>query len=121
MTETEHLNLAAVAQTLRAAFPGYDSMLALSLLRLLAEGQPVDAAALARVSARTEAEVRAQVQAWPNVERDEPGRVVGFSGLTLRPTAHSFRVGEQKLHAWCAWDTLFLPALLDETAQIRSA
>ncbi len=57
-----------------------------------------------------------RLECWPNVERDQQGRVVGFSGLTLRPTAHSLRVGDRQLYAWCAWDTLFLPALLDETA-----
>ena len=24
------------------------------------------------------------------------------------------------MHTWCAWDTLFLPALLGETAEVRS-
>lgn len=45
---------------------------------------------------------------------------MGFSGLTLRPTAHGFIVGEQELYTWCAWGTLFLPALLDATASVLS-
>ena len=45
---------------------------------------------------------------------------MAFSGLTLRPTAHEFRVRTRQLHTWCAWDTLFLPALLRETADVRS-
>ena len=36
-----------------------------------------------------------------------------FSGLTLTSTTHSFEVRGQQLHTWCAWDTLFLPALLN--------
>jgi alkylmercury lyase len=57
---------------------------------------------------------------WPNVERDEQRHVVGFSGLTLRTTAHSFRVDHRGLHTWCVWDTLFLPVVLDETASVQS-
>lgn len=45
---------------------------------------------------------------------------MGFSGLTLRRTAHAFEVAGQRLHTWCAWDTLFLPALLGATARVRS-
>jgi alkylmercury lyase len=46
--------------------------------------------------------------------------VIGFSGLTLRETPHELEVDGRQLHAWCAWDTLFLPALLGRTARVRS-
>jgi alkylmercury lyase len=29
-------------------------------------------------------------------------------------------VGEQGLYVWCAWDALFLPAILDQSARVRS-
>ena len=48
------------------------------------------------------------------------GRVIAFSGLSLRPTAHRFELAERELFTWCAWDTLFLPALLDQPARVRS-
>ena len=58
---------------------------------------------------------------WPNVELDDHGRVVAFSGLSLTPTGHRFTVGGRQLYAWCAWDTLFLPALLDQPAHVESS
>ena len=61
-----------------------------------------------------------RVDSWPNVERDVAQQVVGFSGLTLRATPHAFTVDGRQLHTWCAWDTLFLPTLLQQTANIRS-
>ena len=57
---------------------------------------------------------------WPNVRRDEQGRVEAFGGLSLRPTEHHFDVEGRRLYTWCAWDTLFLPALLDEQALLES-
>lgn len=51
------------------------------------------------------------------LERDQNGAVVGFSGLTLRPTAHTFVVGGRRLHTWRAWDALFLPVMLATTAR----
>ena len=29
-------------------------------------------------------------------------------------------MGIRRLHTWCAWDTLFLPTLLGQTADVRS-
>ena len=113
--------LDAFARALQGTFPARDDApLALALLRLLSEGRPVGAAALAQAVDRTEGEVVGRFSGWPNVERDETGHIVAFSGLTLGPTAHEFTVGTRPLHTWCAWDTLFLPALLGETAEVRS-
>lgn len=109
------------AEALRDAFPGReDAPLACALLGLLAEGRPVTAATLATGAGRSAEDVPAQLARWPNVERDADGAVVGFSGLTLRRTAHSFETAGRQLHTWCAWDTLFLPAILGATARVRS-
>jgi alkylmercury lyase len=54
------------------------------------------------------------------VRRDEQDRVIGYWGLTIVPTRHSLSFGARTLYGWCAWDTLFLPALLGERAQVRS-
>jgi alkylmercury lyase len=40
--------------------------------------------------------------------------------LTLVPTAHSFKIGDRDLYAWCAQDTIFLPGLLGVTAEVTS-
>jgi alkylmercury lyase len=109
------------AESLRRTFPGCaEAPLALQLLRLLSEGEPVTDSSLAEAAARTPADVTARLSTWPNVERDDDGAVVGFSGLTLRPTPHTFELAGRGLHTWCAWDTLFLPVMLGETARVRS-
>jgi alkylmercury lyase len=60
--------------------------------------------------------------AWPGVFFDDQ-QVIGFWGLTIRrlsPT-HRLEVDGRTLFAWCAWDTLFLPGILDATARVESA
>lgn len=52
-------------------------------------------------------------------EFNDQGALVG-SALTLTPTPHRFRVNDHDLYASCALDTLFLPALIDQTAEITS-
>ncbi|MCP5153473.1 MAG: hypothetical protein H6983_04840 [Ectothiorhodospiraceae bacterium] len=54
------------------------------------------------------------------IERDEAGRIVGLAGLCLAPTPHRLQVGATTVHAWCAWDTLFLPELLGATVAVAS-
>ena len=114
-------SLEALAGLLAGTFPGSDDApLARALLRELACGEPVSDAALAASSGRTEHDVTQTLARWPNVRRDERRRVEAFGGLSLPPTEHGFEVGGRRLYTWCAWDTLFLPALLDEQAEVES-
>jgi alkylmercury lyase len=64
--------------------------------------------------------VRAALARWPNVHRDGRGAVVAFAGLSLRPTEHRLVLGGRELFTWCAWDTLLMPALLEQPAEVRS-
>lgn len=121
MTDTGTGVLQAIADSVGGALAGCDDApLALALLHQLALGEPVTPAAVAATSARDEATVTVALARWPNVKLDDRGRVVGFSGLSLRPTAHRFEVGGRPLYTWCPWDTLFLPALLGQPARVRS-
>jgi alkylmercury lyase len=114
-------SLEALADSLACTFPGADdALLARALLRELAHGQPVSAAALATSTGRDDDDVTTTLARWPNVRRDQHGRVEAFGGLSLRPTKHRLDVGGPRLYTWCAWDTLFLPALLDNQAQVES-
>jgi len=103
-----------LAEALAGTFPGCDDApLALAVLRELANGTPVAVSSLPDGAQRGLAR-------WPNVRYDEAGRVVAFSGLSLEPTGHRFAVGGRQLYTWCAWDTLFLPAMLGQSADIAS-
>lgn len=53
------------------------------------------------------------------VQVDEQGNIVG-AALTVRQTAHRVQVGGKELYAWCALDTLFIPGLLGEEADVAS-
>jgi alkylmercury lyase len=113
--------LSALADSLAGALPGcQDAPLTLALVRELARGQPVTTAALAAIAGRDEADVERALTAWPNVECDDKQQVIAFGGLTLRPTGHRLDIGGRTLHAWCAWDTLFLPAMLGRPVRVRS-
>ena len=90
-----------------------------SLLRLLAHGEPVTLDQLATATGRSAEEIRHALQAMPDTEYDEHGRIIG-SGITLKPTPHRFETGGATLYTWCALDTLIFPATLGQSAQVES-
>jgi alkylmercury lyase len=125
-TTNEKLSLDDVARAVVGAFPTLDPLeqrLSLDLYRLLAGGEPVLRAELARRLEVPLETVDRILDGWPGVFADEQRRVVGYWGLAL-PAAykspHKFTTAGRTLSAWCAWDTLFLPQLLGETAEVES-
>jgi alkylmercury lyase len=94
--------------------------LQLTLLRLLAEGAPVEPERLSGHTELPDSEVRALLAGWHGVHRDEVGRVVAFRGLSVVEAPHRLRVEGRELFTWCAWDTLLLPQLIGCPAEVES-
>lgn len=93
----------------------------IQIMRTLAEGVPVTPDALAhRLGVPTELVERVlELGRTRGGEWDEEGRLVG-SALTLRQTRHEFHIGGRRLYTWCAFDAVYLPALLRATAAVKS-
>ncbi len=53
-------------------------------------------------------------------ERDAQDQIVGAMGLSLQDHPHRLSVDGVALSAWCAEDTLFLPAILQQTVSVES-
>jgi alkylmercury lyase len=97
------------------------SRLLLRVLRSLAQGQPVfpiqvdqiiDEIGISREDAHG---LLAQA-----AERGRDDAIVGLLGLSLTETQHHLEVRGNHLFTWCALDTLFLPALLGQAANVES-
>ena len=95
----------------------------LTLYRLIAEGEPVSVERLAVRLGLDDNAVRSLLGCLPpaTFQYDEPGRIIGFGGLSQSPTRHRFTVGGRGLYTWCAFDGLFLPELLDSPGRITTA
>lgn len=112
-----------VAQRLQPLFPALDErdqQLSLAIYRKLARGAPVDLKDLFSELGMDCAEGTRRMQSWPGVYYNREQRVIGYWGLSLAGTPHRLRVGGRDLFAWCAWDTLFLPAVLDTCIEVAS-
>lgn len=98
---------------------------ALTTYRLLADGTPVTNTAIADATGIDETTIAGYFAEWEGVFRDNDDAIVGFWGLALTPLDPRYDLvdhdtGRSVGHAWCAWDTLFLPILLGRTLDIAA-
>jgi alkylmercury lyase len=127
MTHTyRNVDVDAVALGIVKVFPTLDPFeqrLSLELYGLLSGGQPVARALLAeRLHVSVEIVDRV-LDGWPGVFSDSERRIIGYWGLSIAgayTSPHQLAIDGQKLSAWCAWDTLFLPQLLGKPAKVES-
>ena len=99
-------------------------MVALGLYRELAKGTPVRRDRLASALGIPTREVNELLESDALsclTFHDDQKAIVGFGGLAVVEMAHKFIVNGQTLYTWCAWDSLFIPELLDTTADVESA
>jgi len=97
------------------------SRLLIRVMRELAKGHPIPKGRVDQLIgdlgiAREDA--YRYLRKW--AERDADGNVFGIVGLSLNETPHRFYVDGTQMSAWCALDTLFLPAVLGRTASLES-
>lgn len=93
--------------------------LAIAVLRRLAEGKPLDESVPTRLAADLGTDQQsAEALISRNAERDDQGKIIGFSLQADHP--HRFFVDGRRFTTCCAWDTLFLPALLQSNAVVES-
>jgi alkylmercury lyase len=96
---------------------------ALLLLRELAKGEAIASPDLVRVLGvppRTAEALLKETPLAPMVYWDDARRVAGFWGLSTIRTRHRLEIRGRTVWSWCAQDSLFLPELLGETANIES-
>jgi alkylmercury lyase len=95
--------------------------LLIQVMRELAHGRPLTAEQVDRFIADLGIAPDAAGQFLRDVtERDAQDRIVGAMGLSLQDHPHRLSVDGVALSAWCAEDTLFLPAILQQTVSVES-
>ena len=120
------LSVTEIAAAMRDAdlppqFSADESRLLIKLLQLVADGNPVLRSMADQIATRLQMPLdRAAALVDRKCELDTNGNIVGILGLSQRRHPHQFKVDGRVLSTWCAWDALFLPALLGKTAAVES-
>ncbi len=101
------VDLDAIATSFVNALPKLDSFeqhLSIELYRLLAGGQPVPCALLAKRVGVVIEKINPILKTWPGVFFDSQDQVVGYWGLSLPASyesPHKMTIDGQTLSAWC--------------------
>lgn len=119
----DHDDLWSLAAQWLPVFSHSEQHAGILLLRELAKGEAVTCKQLAQALDTSPAAAEALVKESalrPFIHTDEEDRIIGFWGLSVVPTHHQVKVNGRPLWTWCAHDSLFIPELLGETAEIES-
>src|SRR5260370_5549969 len=117
----DHLARILEEAGIRQAFTPDVSRLTVCLWREIARGGPVSPERVEQIASALDIEQQTAREVLDKMcERDGDGNVVGIAGLSQNPHPHRFTVNGTQLATWCAWDALFLPVMLQQTAEVSS-
>jgi alkylmercury lyase len=106
---------------MRQAFNPDVSRLTVRLWREIARGGPVSPQRVEQIASTLDIEQQTAHEVLNKMcEQDGEGNVVGIAGLSQNQHPHRFTVNGIRLATWCAWDALFLPVMLQQTAEVSS-
>jgi len=92
----------------------------LEVYRLLSKGDPVTHEAVAQSLNMSFERVDEIIKSWPGEYYNDENKIIGFWGLAIPEMAHRFNVDGIQMYTWCAWDSLFIPELIQKTAYVES-
>jgi len=114
-------------QTFLSAFPSefinltdIEQKISIQIYNQLAKGQPISVKNIADLSNLPSEKVKAIIDNWPGVFYNEKNDIIGYWGITINKMGHRFKVNGSAVYTWCAWDALFIPQILQKTAEILS-
>ncbi len=92
-----------------------DQRIAVAVYRVLSRAEPASSETIASEAGVAVEVVEGRLGEWPAVFRNDDGEVVGFWGLAVVEMPHRLElVDGTRSYAWCAWDPLFLAAIIGD-------
>ena len=97
-----------------------EQLISVQIYRLLVEGKPVSQEEIAMSLNYPIDKVNAFITNWFAVYYNDDKNIIGYLGMALQRMPHRFEVDNKTVYTWCAWDSLFIPELLQKTARVES-
>jgi len=105
------------------AFPEMNKLeqqIALTIYRSLALLKPVTIESISKAINQNKNIITKICHSWPGVVFDNNNHIIGFWGITNQQMPHHMIIDQRKVYTWCAWDTLFIPQLINVSARVHS-
>ncbi len=122
-SEKSNTDLLQISNYFIQAFPAMNKLeqqIALAIYRLLALAKPVTIESIVKVTSHKKELIDNIVHSWPGVFFDDDNAIIGFWGITIAEMPHRMTINEHTVYAWCAWDALFIPELINVTTWVNS-
>lgn len=97
-----------------------DQHISLSIYQIIGKGLPASIEQLAESVHISTNDLKSKLLLWPGVSINRDEEVVRFWGISLENMYHTLEFEDAKVYAWCAWDALFIPELVQKKAIIKS-
>jgi len=117
------VNIDEISEGYFKAFPSLseeEQIVNVEVYRQLARGLPVSHVSVAESLNMPFERVDEIIKSWPGEYYNEDNKIIGFWGLAIPEMPHRFEVDGIQLYTWCAWDSLFIPELIQKTANVES-
>jgi len=114
-------------------FSEEQSRVLIAIWRLVAKGKTIPPECIKEIASQHGMSARGvNSLLGSTAEHDSHGNIVGMFGLSQNEHPHRFQLRgytmstatfhvHARLSTWCAWDSLFLPSLLHQTAEVETA
>ena len=122
MAETEFADLVKAFADRFGTGPVHDQRFMVELYRQLADGEPVRREVLADALDIQIEDVAAALDKLPSfyIGFDDEQRIIEWGGFGLDGGNNDFTIRGHRMWAWCAWDGLFVPAIVGEPARVAA-
>ena len=99
----------------------YQQKISIQVYRMLAEGEPVSPSLVAELLHLSKDSVMEALNHMGGVFFDDDGCIVGYLGLTpIHKMPFQFQVNGHNMFTWCAWDSLFIPPIIDKSVLVKT-
>ncbi|MCH7783646.1 hypothetical protein IID62_11335, partial [candidate division KSB1 bacterium] len=123
ITNPFNVDLDSLSKAYNKAIPSMspdEQLISAHIYRLFAEGKPVSHKQVADSTNLPFEKIEDIINNWIGVYHNDNNEIIGYWGIALRDMPHKFEVDGRTLYTWCAWDSLFIPELMQKTAHVES-
>lgn len=98
-----------------------EQRVAIQIYRSLSEGIPLSIEKLSKLLVNISVyEITKILESWTGIFYNKKKELIGFWGISIIRMNHKLSIENQKAYAWCAWDAIFIPELINKNVIVDS-
>lgn len=116
-------NIKSIFEKLKGCLPERDLFIqkfSIATYKALSKGSVVTLKELEKTLDISKETIAKNINKYPGIQKNEDDDIKGFWGLAVNyKSPHQIAFNGVELNTWCAWDALFIPELVGDTAEVE--